>query len=141
MMCGVAYAACATDAPATTAELAQRIKDYQIHKNCDGMIGLFYNDSEDKARREAFADTIKDYVCANFKRPIFSVTFQAIAPDKLRKPRNYNGTHSSYTLPPIGAVVIDYGPGDIAEVKSISFLYGKHDDRFYLITTKQADAH
>ncbi len=148
MLCGLAASAIAeappamqaTDAPATTDGLSQRIKDYQAAKNCDGMIGLFYDEGNDKSRRQVMSDTIRDYVCANFKRKISSIAFQAVAPDKLKAPGDYEGTPSMYTLPPEGVVVIDYGNGKPGEAKSLSFLYGEHDHKLYLITTKKADA-
>ncbi len=140
ILCGAAIAASAeVSAPASTTELSQRIKEYQTAKNCDGMIDLFYTEGVDSARKAVFSDTIRDYICGNFNRKIAAIAFQTVSPEKLKTPGTFGGKPSAYTLTPVGVVVIDYGNGKPAEAKSISFLYGQHDNKTYLITTKKAD--
>jgi hypothetical protein len=141
-LCVVGHSAFAVNdpAPASRDELADRIKTYQTAKDCEGLIGLFYKEGADQARQNAFTQTIRDYLCANFKHKIASVTFQDIQAGAVKQPPDFNGTHSVYTLPPKGAVVIDYDNNQPGETKSISLLYGAHDDKTYLLTTKQAEA-
>ena len=143
MLCMVAVAASASAVPASLPAAQQELQDkilaFQKGRDCDGMKSIFYNDSKDEARKKAFGKTIDDYLCSNFSKAIKSIAFQAVPAEKITQPGEFEGKKSVYTLQPLGAVVLDYGSGQSGETGSISFLYGEHDGKDYLITTKNAD--
>ena len=141
LACSLAAGASAVqpgDAPDSRNALAKRFKEINSKNDCDGLIDLFYTQGVDDARRGAFTITMTNYVCANFGRPVTSIAFQVIPADQLRKPKKFNNTESEYTIPPEGAMVIDYGMSNAGQTTSISLLYGKFDSKYYLITTRQA---
>jgi hypothetical protein len=142
MLCvlGTGVAAADPAPPAERDALAQQVKKFHDAKNCDGILGLFYTEGVDSQRKEALTRTVKETLCANFGKKINSVAFQSIRPDKAGTPGDFEGRHSAYTLEPLGVLVVDYGMGKPRETRSLAYRYGVHDDKAYLVTTKNADA-
>jgi len=135
----LAATAAQADAPASTGELAKRIKSYQASRDCGGMTGLFYTQGMDEARKKSFTHTVQGVVCGAFDRKITSVAFQEMSPGTIHPPADFGGHHSVYTLAPEGAVVIDYDAAKPTDAKSMTFLYGSIDGKVYLLTSRNAD--
>jgi hypothetical protein len=142
LLCALGTSATAEGSSALTEKdvLSQQVRGFQTAKNCDGMIGLFYTQGVDDRRKSAFAKTIRETLCANFDKKINSIAFQSIRPSKAGPPGDFEGRHSAYTLDPVGVLVIDYSGDKPGETRSIAYRYGVHDNKAYLITTKNADA-
>lgn len=141
LLCAAAFHATAEDSMlAARRELAGKVKSYQEAKDCDGIKGLFYMHGVDKKRKSAFSRTVEDYICTNFSRPIASIAFQTVDPAAQKQPSDFEGKHSAFTLPPSGVIVIDYGQGSEGQARSLSFLYGLHDGKAWLIATRNAEA-
>lgn len=127
------------DVPDATQELEQKIRAAHAAKDCKAMIGLFYTQDIDLARKKLFTRTVRDYLCTNFPRKITSVAFQKIDQSQQKPPADFNGKRSAYTLTPEGVIVIAYGSAKKTGPKSLSFLYGLYEGHAWLITTRNAD--
>lgn len=129
-----------SDAADMRGELSRELKSFQQAHDCKGVLSLYYTDGMEADRKESFMQNVTDNYCSNFDQPITSVAFASLASADKSSPDDYKGRHSVYTLDPVGALVVDYGAGEPGKARSVSFRYGIHDHKAYLITTKNADA-